>query len=48
MLPDDDARDIMNRLADGVRIDFPRIGHQIHWMAQEATLRATLTFIESL
>lgn len=48
MLPAADARDIVNRLADGTLIDFPRVGHQIHWMAQEATLRAVLAFIESL
>lgn len=48
MLPAADARDIMNRLPDGTLIDFPRIGHQIHWMAQEATLRVVLGFVESL
>jgi pimeloyl-ACP methyl ester carboxylesterase len=48
MLPAADARDIMTRLPDGTLIDFPRIGHQIHWMAQEATLRVVLGFVESL
>ncbi|MBI3862691.1 MAG: alpha/beta hydrolase [Planctomycetia bacterium] len=48
MLPAADARDIMNRLADGTLIDFPRVGHQIHWLAQEAALRAVLGFVESL
>jgi pimeloyl-ACP methyl ester carboxylesterase len=48
MLPAADAREIMNRLADGTLIDFPRVGHQIHWMAREATLRVLLSFLESL
>lgn len=48
MLPAADAHDIVNRLADGTRVDFPRIGHQIHWLAQEATLRVVLSFLESL
>lgn len=48
MLPAADARDIMNRLTDGTLIDFPRVGHQIHWMAPEAVHRAVHAFIESL
>ena len=48
MLPAADAKDIMNRLADGTLIEFPQIGHQIHWMAREATLRAVLYFLGSL
>ncbi len=48
MLPASDAREIMNRLADGTLVEFPQIGHQIHWMAREATLRSVLCFLGSL
>jgi pimeloyl-ACP methyl ester carboxylesterase len=48
MLPAADARDIIKRLSDGTLIEFPGIGHQIHWLAQEATLRVVLGFVESL
>ncbi|MBS0263407.1 MAG: alpha/beta hydrolase [Planctomycetes bacterium] len=48
MLPTADARDIMNRLPDGTLVEFPRVGHQIHWMAGEATTRVVLGFLESL
>jgi len=48
MLPAADAREIMARLADGTLVEFPNVGHQIHWLAREATLRAVLGFLESL
>jgi pimeloyl-ACP methyl ester carboxylesterase len=48
MLPAADARDIIGRLADGTLVEFPNIGHQIHWLAREATLRVVLGFLESL
>jgi pimeloyl-ACP methyl ester carboxylesterase len=48
MLPAADAKDIMNRLADGTLVEFPQIGHQIHWLAREATERAVLSFLGSL
>jgi pimeloyl-ACP methyl ester carboxylesterase len=48
MLPAADAQDIMHRLADGTLVEFPQTGHQIHWLACEATLRATLSFLGSL
>jgi pimeloyl-ACP methyl ester carboxylesterase len=48
MLPAADAKEIMNRLADGTLVEFPQIGHQIHWLAREATLRAVLSFLGSL
>jgi pimeloyl-ACP methyl ester carboxylesterase len=48
MLPAADARDILQRLPDGTLVEFPRIGHQIHWMAGEATTRVVLGFLESL
>lgn len=48
MLPVSDAREIMQRLTDGTLIEFPQIGHQIHWLAREATLRAVWSFLESL
>ena len=48
MLPAEDARDIVNRLRDGTLVEFPRVGHQIHWMATEATLRVVIGFLESL
>lgn len=48
MLPTSDVRDIMDRLADGTLVEFPRVGHQIHWLAREATVRAVLSFLGSL
>src|SRR5436190_3488028 len=36
MLPEADAQDIMNRLADGTLVEFPQVGHQIHWLARDA------------
>ncbi|HEY2249734.1 MAG TPA: alpha/beta hydrolase [Planctomycetaceae bacterium] len=48
MLPAADAKEIMNRLADGTLVAFPQIGHQIHWLAREATERAVLFFLGSL
>ena len=48
MLPPADVKEIMNRLADGTLVEFPRIGHQIHWLAREATVRAVLSFLGSL
>ena len=48
MLPAADAQDIINRLADGTLVEFPQIGHQIHWLAREATLRVVIGFLGSL
>jgi pimeloyl-ACP methyl ester carboxylesterase len=48
MLPAAAAQDILQRLVDGTLINFPRVGHQIHWMAREATLQVLLAFLESL
>jgi pimeloyl-ACP methyl ester carboxylesterase len=48
MLPPADVKEIMNRLADGTLVEFPRVGHQIHWLAREATVRAVLSFLGSL
>jgi pimeloyl-ACP methyl ester carboxylesterase len=48
MLPACDAQEIINRLADGTLVEFPQIGHQIHWLAREATVRVVLGFLGSL
>ncbi len=48
MLGQADAREILKRLPDGFLVEFPKIGHQIHWLAHEATLRVVLGFLESL
>lgn len=42
------ADDMMKALSDGLRVDFPGVGHQIHWLATEALLRVVLAFLESL
>lgn len=48
MLPAHEARSIAQQLADGTLIEFPQVGHQLHWLATEGTLRATLGFLGSL
>ena len=41
MLPRADADAILERLADGTMIEFPGIGHQIHWLDCANLLRVT-------
>ena len=37
-----------SRMADGVVVDVPGVGHLIHWSAAETTARLVLGFLESL
>ncbi len=48
MLPRADADRQISLMKDCTRIELPGIGHQIHWMATDATLRYVLSFLESL
>ena len=48
MLRRDEAHAMARRMADGVVIDVPNVGHLIHWTAAEAMSRLVLGFLESL
>mgnify|MGYP002780504536 FL=1 len=48
MLPRADADRMAAALADCTRVDVPGAGHLIHWLATEACVRLTLSFLESL
>jgi pimeloyl-ACP methyl ester carboxylesterase len=48
MLSAVDARAIMDELRDGTLVSFPQVGHQLHWLAREAVMRAVLAFLTSL
>jgi pimeloyl-ACP methyl ester carboxylesterase len=43
-----DADDVAGLMAECDVIDFPRVGHQIHWLDTPACLRFVLGFLESL
>ena len=48
MLPREDADAMLKRLTDGTLIEFPGIGHQIHWLDCGNLLRVTAGFLESI
>lgn len=48
MLSDPDADHIASLIADCTRVRLPGVGHLIHWMQTETTLRLALNFLESL
>ncbi|HEX3151666.1 MAG TPA: alpha/beta hydrolase [Gemmataceae bacterium] len=48
MLPSADANAMRTLMSDTTRIDFESVGHLIHGMATEATVRHVLNFLESL
>lgn len=48
MLPLADADRMAATLADCTRVDVPGVGHLIHWLSTEATVRLVLGFLESL
>lgn len=48
MLPDEDADDVIRRLADGTLIRFPGIGHVIHWQKTRDVVNATHGFLETI
>lgn len=48
MLPRTDADAMLNRLTDGTLVEFPKIGHQIHWLDGGNVLRVTTAFLESI
>ena len=43
-----DADDVAGLMAECHVIDFPRVGHQIHWLDPSGCLRYALGFLESL
>jgi pimeloyl-ACP methyl ester carboxylesterase len=43
-----DADAMMERLVDGTLVEFPKIGHQIHWLDCGNVLRVTSAFLESV
>jgi pimeloyl-ACP methyl ester carboxylesterase len=48
MLPRDDADRLLQHLADGTLIDLPQVGHLIHLMDPQTTLRLVCGFLEAL
>lgn len=48
MLPDVDADHVASLIADCSHVRLPGVGHLIHWMQTETTLRLVLNFLESL
>jgi pimeloyl-ACP methyl ester carboxylesterase len=48
MLPRADAEAILERLPDGTLVEFPQVGHQIHWLDCANMVRVTLNFLESV
>lgn len=48
MLPEPDADNLMNLLADGVRIDFPTAGHLLHWQVRSEAAMNVSAFLETL
>jgi pimeloyl-ACP methyl ester carboxylesterase len=48
MLTDEDAQRLTDALADCTRVQFPQVGHLIHWQAREALLTVVGNFLESL
>ncbi len=48
MLPRKDADAILDRLSDGMLVEFPGVGHQIHWYDYGNLARVTLNFLESV
>ncbi|MGE5195563.1 MAG: alpha/beta fold hydrolase [Deltaproteobacteria bacterium] len=48
MLPRADADAILDRLPDGMLVEFPGVGHQIHWLDCGNMVRVTLNFLESV
>ncbi|HTE20777.1 MAG TPA: alpha/beta hydrolase [Armatimonadota bacterium] len=48
MLPADAAVRVSAQLEQCTRVHLPGVGHQIHWMHAETTLRLVTAFVESL
>jgi hypothetical protein len=48
MLPRPDAEAILEHLPDGTLVDFPNVGHQIHWMDCSNMVRVMMNFLESV
>jgi len=48
MLPRSDAEAILEQLPDGTLVDFPDVGHQIHWMDCSNMVRVMMNFLESV
>jgi pimeloyl-ACP methyl ester carboxylesterase len=48
MMPQAEARTVAGRMADCTLIDVPGVGHLVHWLAAETTLRLVAGFLEAL
>jgi len=48
MLPRAHADALLSRLVDGTLVEFPGVGHQIHWLDSVNLARVTLNFLESV
>jgi len=48
MLGKDDADEMASAMADAAVLQVPNVGHLLHWLATEETLRYVLGFLESL
>jgi pimeloyl-ACP methyl ester carboxylesterase len=48
MLPEDDAKSLMNLLADGSLIEFPAAGHLLHWQASAEVAMQVSAFLETI
>jgi pimeloyl-ACP methyl ester carboxylesterase len=48
MLWEDDTDTVLSLLTDCTHVRLPGVGHLIHWMQTETTLRLVTTFLESL
>jgi len=48
MLPRDDAQAMLTQIRDGTLVDFPGVGHLIHWMDCQNMLRVMMNFLESV
>ncbi len=48
MLPRGEAHTIAGRMADCTLLDVPGVGHLVHWLEAETTLRLVAGFLEAL
>ncbi len=48
ILAQEDATRVANLLRDCTRVDLPEVGHQVHWLQPELTLRLVTAYLESL
>ena len=48
MLSKDHAEKMAARMLDASVVDVPQVGHLIHWLQAETTLRHVIAFLETL